>query len=160
MSLSSLQCYFSSLRFVGKYICTSLLRSLNTISVALRSRLWLDHCNNLLLFQPFCFAAEFWDNCLVTWHSFSRTLAVRQMASHLTLEIFGILGSSWSTLWLQVSRSCVCKTSPYHHFSTTTVEIPLYKPNLCHVLFREKRLSPAAPRHFSIKLSPTSELNP
>jgi len=49
LACSSLQCCFSSLRFVDICLCTPLLKSHHSISVRLRSGLWLGKCNILIL---------------------------------------------------------------------------------------------------------------
>ncbi len=40
------------------------------------------------------------DHCPVAWPNFGHAIAVIRMASHLTLEYFGIQRDSWSTQWL------------------------------------------------------------
>ena len=50
LACSSVQCCFSSLRLAGIRLCTALLRSHHSISIRLRSGLWLDHFNTLILF--------------------------------------------------------------------------------------------------------------
>ena len=81
----------------------SSLKSHHSISGRLRSGLWLDHCNTLILFF-FRHSAVDLLLCLGSlscwWPSYSHALAVRQMASHLTLEYFGIQRSSWWTQWI------------------------------------------------------------
>ena len=75
---TSLQRCFSSLRFAS----AALFRS-HSISIRLRSELWLGHCNTLILFiifsaiQMFCCA---WGHWLVAWTNVSKILAVGEMA--------------------------------------------------------------------------------
>ena len=60
-------------------------------------------------FQICCCA---WDHCPGAWPNYSHALAVRQMASHLTLECFGIQRSSWSTPWLQGAQVLWLQNEP------------------------------------------------
>lgn len=74
----------------------------------------LCHCNTLIIFfshsAVFCCA---WDHFAAVWPSFTQTLAVTQLASHLTQECFGIKRSSLN----KVPRSCGCKQAWNHHKS-------------------------------------------
>ena len=73
-------------------LCTALWRSHHSISVRLRSGLWQDHCNTLILFF-FTHSVVDLLLCLGSlscwWASFSPALAAGQMASHLT-QRFGL----------------------------------------------------------------------
>lgn len=94
---SSLQSCFSWLRFAD-------------ISLW---QLWFIETHWFFRFQTLCCRfCELWcarDHCTVAWPSLGKTLAVRLMVSHLTLECFLIERSSCSTQWLKPT------SSPLHH---------------------------------------------
>lgn len=60
-----------------------------------------------------------WDHCPAAWPSSSQALAVREVASNLTLKYFGIDKSSWSTQWLRDAQVLLLqnksKSSTLHH---------------------------------------------
>lgn len=66
----------------------------------------LDSFSGILLEISSCL----WDHCPAA--SFSRALAVRQMASLLTLEYFGIRRSSWLTQWLESAQVLLLQNKP------------------------------------------------
>ena len=121
--ISSLQ---RPLRFVGISTCTAPLRFHLSLSIRLRSGLDFRFEKNLdfylifsdILLQICCHVCDYYP---VAWPTLCQALAVRPVASHLTLKCFGIQKSSWSTN-CNMQRSCGCKTTTSHHPSTTMLD--------------------------------------
>ena len=157
--ITSLQLCFSLLSHLNWVIClsTTLLRSHHSVLTSLRSGLYLAHYNTLIRFFFRHSVADLL-LCLGSlscwWPSFSQALAVRQMASHLTLKYFGIQRSSWSTarcpspvavilhhrVWQLVWSVCadmlcliLSKRAAVHYDQTSPVWSCLFK--LLHYLF-------------------------
>lgn len=106
---SSLQSFFSSLKFVG--ILRPLKAPLQCFS---RVEFWtLDHYNTLVGSSSAVLCA--WGHCLAAGPKSGQVLAVRQMASHLiwnTLAYRGVHGHLSECL---VPRSCGCTTMSTLH---------------------------------------------
>ena len=117
---SSLHHCLCLLRFVAVCLCTALSLSVS-VSIWLRSGLWVTATPSLfsvsVILMEICCCV--WDRCPVDDTLWARRELSGQMASHLTLECFGIQRSSCSTPWLQGARVLwqqnKPKSSALHH---------------------------------------------